>query len=94
MGGLAKLLLKIVINNRVSPVFTVVNNSKKIVEDDSALKNWYWPMEGQAKLLLQIVINNRVLPVFMVVNNSEKVDDYVRALIIDFGVWGAGEIIA
>ena len=29
MGGLAKLLLKIVINNRVLPVFMVVNNCKK-----------------------------------------------------------------
>ena len=28
MGGLAKLLLEIVINNRVSPVFMVVNNCR------------------------------------------------------------------
>ena len=37
-GGLAKLLLKIVINNRVVPVFMVVNNGKKIVDYVSALK--------------------------------------------------------
>ena len=39
MGGLAKLLLKIVINNRVLPIFLVVNNCKKIVDYVSALKN-------------------------------------------------------
>ena len=38
MGVPAILLLKIVINNRVLPVFMVVNNCKKIVNYDSALK--------------------------------------------------------
>ena len=38
MGGLAKLLLEIVIKNRVLPVFMVVNNCKNVVDYVSALK--------------------------------------------------------
>ena len=94
MVGLAKLLLKIVINYRVWPVFMVVNNCKKIETYVSALKSLFWCMTGLAKLLLEIVINNRVWPVFMVVNNCKNIIDYVSALKIDFGVWGACEIIA
>ena len=60
MGGLAKLLLKIVINNRVLPVFVAVNNCKKIEDYVSALRNWLWRIGGLAKLLLKIVIINRV----------------------------------
>ena len=79
-GGLATLLLKIVINNRVLQVFMVVNNCKKIVDSVSALKNWFWSMGGLAKLLLKIVINNQFWTVFMVVNNCKKIVDYVSAL--------------
>ena len=39
LGGCAKLLLEIVINNRVSPGFMVVNNCKKIEDYVSAVKN-------------------------------------------------------
>ena len=39
MGGLAKLLLKIVINNRGLQVFVVVNNCEKIEDYLSGLKN-------------------------------------------------------
>ena len=80
MGGLAKLLLKIVINNIVSPILMVVNNCKRVVDYVSALKNWFWCMGGLAKLLLKIVINNRVSPVLMVVNNCKRIVDYVSAL--------------
>ena len=38
MGGLANLLLKIVINNRLLPIFMVVNICEKIVDYVSALK--------------------------------------------------------
>ena len=38
MGDLAKLLLKIVINNQFGPVFMFVNNLKKNVDYVSALK--------------------------------------------------------
>ena len=39
MGGLATLLLKIVINNTFLPIFMVVNNCEEIVDYVSALKN-------------------------------------------------------
>ena len=39
MGGSAKLLLIIVVNNRVLQVFMVVNNGKKIDDYVSDLKN-------------------------------------------------------
>ena len=45
-GGLAILLLKIVVNNRVLPVFMVGNNWKKIKDYVSAFKNWFWGMGG------------------------------------------------
>ena len=80
MGRLAKLLLTIVINNRVLPVFMVVNNYKKVVDYVSALKNLFCCMGGGLeKFLLVIVINNRVCPVFMVVNNCKTIVDYVSA---------------
>ena len=44
MGGQAKLLLEIVINNRVWPVIMVVNNCKKIEDYLNAFKNWFWRM--------------------------------------------------
>ena len=81
MGVLAKLLLEIVINNGVSPVFMVVHNCKKIEDYVSALRNWLCRMVGGlAKLLLEIVINNRVSQVFVVINNCKKIVDYVSAL--------------
>ena len=76
-GGLAKLLLKIVINNRVLFVFMVVNNCKKIEDYVSTLKNWFWCMGRLAKLLLKFVINNRVS---MIVNNCKSIENYVSAL--------------
>ena len=94
MGDLAKLLLKIVINNQVWPVLMVGNNCKKIEGSLSALKNWYWSMGGLAKLLLKIVINNRVQPASVVVNNSKKSKITLALWKIDFGVWEDGEIIA
>ena len=83
-----KLLLKIVINNRVWPVFMVVNNCKKIVDYGSALKNWFLRMGGLSKLLLKIVINYRVRPVSMVVNNCKKIEITLALWEIGFGVWG------
>ena len=81
MRGLAKLLLKIAVNNRALPVFMVVNNCKKIENYVSALRNWLWRMVGGlAKLLLKTVISNRVSPVFMVVTNCKKIIDYVSDL--------------
>ena len=79
-GGLAKLFLKIVINNRVLPVIMVVNNCKKNVDYVSALRNWLSRMRGLTKLLLKIVINNPVLPIFMVVNNCKEIVDNISAL--------------
>ena len=79
MGLLAKLLLKIALNNRVLPVFIVLNNCKIIVGYVTALKNRFWCVGRLAKLLLEIVMNNGVLLVFMVVNNCTKIVDYVSA---------------
>ena len=59
-----------------------------------ALWKIYFGVWGLAKLLLKIVINIRILSFFMVVNNCKNIEDYVSALKNDFGVWGAGEIIA
>ena len=80
MGGMSKLFLRIVINNRVLPVFMDVNNCKIIVGYVTALKHRFWCMGRLAKLLLEIVINNGVSPVFMVVNNCKKIVDYVSDL--------------
>ena len=60
MGRMAKLLLKIVINNRVLPIVMVVNNCEKVEDYVSVLKNLFSSMGGLVKLLLKIVINNRV----------------------------------
>ena len=95
MGRLAKLLLKIVINNRDLTVLIVENNGKKIKDYVSTLKKWFWRMAGLAILLLKIVVNNRVLPVFMVVNNCKKIEDYVSDLINWFWrIKGVGKIIS
>ena len=81
-------MLIIVINNRILPVFMVVNNSKKTYITISFWKSDFGVWGGITKLLFKIVINNCFLPVFMVVNNSEKIDDYVRALINWFWCMG------
>ena len=46
MEGLAKVLLKIVINNRDLPVFMVVNNCKKVEDYVSALNKRFWRIKG------------------------------------------------
>ena len=91
MEGLAKLLLKFVVNKRVLLVLMVVNNCKKIEDYVSTLKNCFWCMGRLAKLLLKIVINIRV---FMVVNNCKSIENYVSALKNIFWCMAGCKIIA
>ena len=51
MVGFAKLLLKIVINNRVLPVLMVVNNGKNIEDYVSTLKKWFWQINGDGEII-------------------------------------------
>ena len=53
--GLATLLLKIVINNRVLQVFMVVNNCKKIVDYVNALKTWFGVWGGWRNYCLKML---------------------------------------
>ena len=77
---LVKILLKIVINNRVISVFMVVNNCKKIEDTIALWKIDFCVCGGWGNYCLKLFINNPVLSVCMVVNNCKNIENYVSAL--------------